>query len=184
MTKKYKRKAISKKLRFEVFKRDEFKCIYCGRKPPTVVLNIDHIDPVSKGGTNDINNLVTACFDCNNGKSNIKLDSLPGKLSDNIEMMHEKELQIKGYRAFIRKIRKRINKDIEDVATIYADYFKDYSLSDYFKTYSLKKFISELPKNEVEDAMEYACNKINDSDRAIPFFCKICWNKIKGRNYS
>jgi hypothetical protein len=184
MTKKYKRKAISKKLRFEVFKRDEFKCVYCGRKPPAVILNIDHIAPVSKGGTNDINNLVTACFDCNNGKSAIPLDIIPGKLSDNMEMMREKELQIKAYRAFIRKIRKRINKDIEDIETIYSDYFQGCVLYDNFKANGLKKFVLELPKDEIEDAMTYSCNKINDSERALTFFCKICWNKIKGRNYS
>ncbi|MCK4795228.1 MAG: HNH endonuclease [Desulfobacteraceae bacterium] len=49
-----KRKAISKKLRFEVFKRDSFTCQYCGRKSPDVLLEIDHIKPVSKEGKNDI----------------------------------------------------------------------------------------------------------------------------------
>lgn len=49
---KCKRKSISKKLRFEVFKRDKFTCQYCGRKAPDVVLQIDHISPVSKGGKN------------------------------------------------------------------------------------------------------------------------------------
>lgn len=62
------RKPISKKLRFEVFKRDSFICQYCGKSAPSVVLEVDHIEPVSKGGTNDILNLVTSCFDCNNGR--------------------------------------------------------------------------------------------------------------------
>lgn len=63
-----KRKSISKKLRFEVFKRDMFTCQYCGRKAPDVVLHIDHIKPVAKGGRNEIMNLVTSCIDCNLGK--------------------------------------------------------------------------------------------------------------------
>jgi hypothetical protein len=62
------REAISKKLRFEVFKRDSFTCQYCGKKAPDVILNCDHVNPVAEGGTTDILNLVTACFDCNNGK--------------------------------------------------------------------------------------------------------------------
>ncbi|MDE2468816.1 MAG: HNH endonuclease, partial [Bradyrhizobium sp.] len=62
------RKAISKKMRFSVFKRDCFKCQYCGKTPPTVVLEIDHIVPVSAGGENGIDNLLTACFECNRGK--------------------------------------------------------------------------------------------------------------------
>ena len=48
------RKSLSNKIRFEVFKRDNFTCQYCGRKAPEIVLNVDHIEPVSKGGTNDI----------------------------------------------------------------------------------------------------------------------------------
>lgn len=62
------RKPISKKLRFEIFKRDSFKCQYCGKSAPDVVLEIDHIIPVAHGGTNDIENLVTACRECNSGK--------------------------------------------------------------------------------------------------------------------
>jgi hypothetical protein len=60
--------AIGKTLRFEVFARDEFTCQYCGQRPPDVLLEVDHIHPVSKGGTDDSINLITACFDCNRGK--------------------------------------------------------------------------------------------------------------------
>lgn len=67
------RKTMSKKLRFEVFKRDAFTCQYCGKKAPDVVLEVDHIKPVSKGGKNELLNLVTACFECNRGKRNIEL---------------------------------------------------------------------------------------------------------------
>lgn len=49
-----KRKPLSKKVRFEIFKRDSFKCQYCGGASPEVVLHVDHINPVSKGGDNDI----------------------------------------------------------------------------------------------------------------------------------
>ena len=68
-----KRKSISKKVRFEVFKRDKFTCQYCGKSAPDVVLEVDHIKPVSKGGNNSMLNLVTACFECNRGKTNTEL---------------------------------------------------------------------------------------------------------------
>jgi hypothetical protein len=71
---KTKRKSITKKTRFEVFKRDSFKCQYCGECAPDVLLEVDHIDPVSKGGADEMVNLITACRSCNAGKSDRKLD--------------------------------------------------------------------------------------------------------------
>lgn len=68
------RKPLSKKTRFEVFKRDRFTCQYCGAKAPEVVLHVDHIHPVAQGGGNDILNLVTACAACNGGKGARRLD--------------------------------------------------------------------------------------------------------------
>ena len=63
-----KRKGLSKKTRFEVFKRDSFTCQYCGAKAPEVILHVDHIRPVDDGGENDILNLITSCQGCNSGK--------------------------------------------------------------------------------------------------------------------
>lgn len=68
---KIKRGSINVKLRFNVFKRDGYKCVICGRNAENgVILEIDHIKPFSKGGTSDISNLQTLCMDCNRGKSN------------------------------------------------------------------------------------------------------------------
>ena len=63
-----KRVGLSPKTRFKVFGRDDFTCQYCGRKPPETILEIDHIRPASKGGSDDEKNLRTACRDCNRGK--------------------------------------------------------------------------------------------------------------------
>jgi hypothetical protein len=59
---------VSKSVRFEVFARDAFTCQYCGQRPPEVILEVDHIHPHSKGGSDEIINLITACYDCNRGK--------------------------------------------------------------------------------------------------------------------
>lgn len=69
-----KRKALGKKVRFEVFKRDSFTCQYCGAQAPDTVLCVDHINPVAGGGDNDILNLITACEPCNLGKGARTLD--------------------------------------------------------------------------------------------------------------
>jgi len=61
-------RGISESLRFEVFQRDNHTCQYCGRKAPEVKLEVDHLLPVSKGGTDEFDNLVTSCRECNSGK--------------------------------------------------------------------------------------------------------------------
>ncbi len=63
------RQPVSKAVRFSVFERDNFTCHYCGAKGQNVELELDHVKPVSEGGSNSIRNLVTACRACNIGKS-------------------------------------------------------------------------------------------------------------------
>lgn len=66
------RKGISPKLRFAILARDKFACHYCGKIAPNTLLSVDHIIPVSKGGGNEESNLITACFECNAGKSDVE----------------------------------------------------------------------------------------------------------------
>lgn len=63
------------KLRFEIFKRDNFTCQYCGRnvKEDKIKIHCDHIIPRSKGGKNILENLTTACEECNLGKKDFLL---------------------------------------------------------------------------------------------------------------
>lgn len=74
-----KRTKISERTRFEVLKRDGFRCVYCGAGADTSTLHIDHRDPVANGGTDDASNLVTACKACNSGKGPIVLDKPDAK---------------------------------------------------------------------------------------------------------
>lgn len=63
------RKPIRKRVRFEVLHRADYTCQACGAKAADgAELHIDHIHPVSKGGTNDPANLQALCRDCNLGK--------------------------------------------------------------------------------------------------------------------
>lgn len=64
-----KRKGIQPGQRWRIFARDSFTCRYCGQQPPDVVLEVDHVVAVANSGSNDDDNLVTACVDCNRGKS-------------------------------------------------------------------------------------------------------------------
>lgn len=67
---KQERRKLTPKIRYQVLQRDNYTCQYCGRAVSDgVKLHIDHIKPVSKGGKTELSNLVTACQDCNLGKS-------------------------------------------------------------------------------------------------------------------
>jgi 5-methylcytosine-specific restriction endonuclease McrA len=74
--------AIGARIRFEVLKRDGFRCQYCGDEPPGVVLQVDHIRPSAKGGTDDMSNLISSCWPCNLGKGAIGLDESPSAIRE------------------------------------------------------------------------------------------------------
>lgn len=68
-----KRRSLNNSLRYDVMKRDKFKCKLCGKSPAThadVILEVDHIKSSTKGGGNSLDNLRTLCRICNNGKRN------------------------------------------------------------------------------------------------------------------
>lgn len=90
------RKPIKKSVRFEVFKRDNFTCQYCGGTAPEVVLHIDHINPVAGGGDNDILNMVTSCEPCNLGKGAKTLDdrSAIARQREQLEALNERREQL------------------------------------------------------------------------------------------
>jgi len=69
---KRRRTRVPRGLRHEVFKRDNYTCVECGaKKEDGATLHIDHKIPVSKGGTDELENLQTLCSDCNLNKSDV-----------------------------------------------------------------------------------------------------------------
>lgn len=66
--------AVSKRLRYEVLRRDQYRCRYCGATAATATLTIDHVTPVALGGKDEMANLVTACEPCNAGKTSTAPD--------------------------------------------------------------------------------------------------------------
>lgn len=176
---KKKRQAISKKTRFEVFKRDGFSCQYCGAHPPAVTLQVDHIVAVAKGGDNGMDNLITACQPCNLGKSANSLTDVPQSLKTKAADIAEREEQLKGYHAVIEGRRHRIDDESWGVAEVLRPgcsqkgFPKDWRLS-------IRSFLEKLDYWTVLGAMERAAIKQPYSEsHAFRYFCGICWNKIK-----
>lgn len=69
------RKPISRSLRFQVLRRDNHTCRYCGATAPDAKITVDHVVPVALGGTDTADNLVAACSDCNAGKAATPADA-------------------------------------------------------------------------------------------------------------
>ena len=175
------RESISKKKRFEIFKRDLFSCQYCGSKPPNVLLEVDHILPVSKGGKNHDANLITSCFDCNRGKGAGLISKIEICSVLNIEAIKEKEKQYKLFIKFTNSIESLKKLEIREVEEIYEETFPNYCLTEKFKISSVRPFIDKLGLNNVKQAMAIACDKISHNEnKALSYFCGICWNKIRG----
>jgi hypothetical protein len=144
-----------------------------------VTLEVDHIIPVVSGGKNTEDNLITACFDCNRGKAGNELTQVSESLQDKAKRVREKEKQYLAFRALQDGIEERVQEDIIRVANIFSVRYSPYVLTENFKNGSLRKFIDTLGVNAVERAMHVTCGKILYEQKAVKYFCGICWNEIK-----
>lgn len=170
----------SKKIRFDVFKRDNFTCQYCGRTPPAVVLELDHVIPKGKGGPDTIDNYITACFDCNRGKGKHTLDTTIPGVDERIKLLKEKRLQLKAFNRLIEKQEQEFAYYIACVIQTFHSSFPDLLPTTRFTDVTIKRFVTLLPIAKLEEAMALACStKPNDPEKALRYFCGICWNWIK-----
>jgi len=174
------RKAISKKLRFDIFKRDEFTCAYCGSTPPNVILQVDHIHPVAEGGLNHIDNLITSCQPCNIGKGANVLTNIPISLKDKASFVLEKEEQIKAYYKVMQEQEDRLNDEMWLIADI-IDSGSPTKGMDKGWLSSIKKFLKQLNYFEVLEAAEIARAKFKwGGKKTFLYFCGVCHRKIRG----
>jgi hypothetical protein len=151
--------ALSVRTRFEVFKRDDFTCRYCGKKSPEVVLEVDHVVPVVEGGSDDAMNLVTSCWACNSGKSSVPLNQvMTGEdPHDRAIQLLEQERQLREYNEVLRAMRERREADVNAL----HDYWYE-STSNVFDDREHVWLLNELERTPVEQirrAMEIAINR-------------------------
>lgn len=175
------RKPIPKSLRFEVFKRDKFACQYCGRTAPDVILEIDHIMPVSKGGSNDIMNLVTSCRDCNRGKTDRELgdNAAIKKQRQQLEELQERREQLELMLRWREELSKQIEIEINAVDGLYNVYLDEH-LTDTGKRI-VRKQIMRFGFSEVYQATEYALAKYGTRTN-VEKIGGICFNRMKERD--
>lgn len=114
---------LSKGKRFDIFRRDGFTCQYCGEQPPNVVLHVDHIMPVSRGGANDDMNLITSCADCNIGKG-AKILTNPQKPDADLEWLEiqQEVAELNRYQQALQEKRFILDSIVESLQAVWQDY--------------------------------------------------------------
>jgi hypothetical protein len=176
-----KRQAIGKKLRFEVFKRDGFKCQYCGKSAPDVVLHVDHINPVSHGGQNGILNLITSCLDCNLGKSDRLLDddSAVAKQREQLQALSERREQLKMMLEWRDGLQKIDDEALEAACDAWATIVPGWSVNDRGQKILrglLRKYGLPLLLQGMDDATYYV--KYDKDGKIYPDSVERAFSKI------
>ena len=173
---KVKRKAVSKKTRFEVFKRDSFTCQYCGRKAPDIVLHIEHITPVSKGGKNTLMNLVTSCVECNLGKGARKLsdNSTVEKAQKQAELLQDRREQIEMIRDWHLSLVNQSSVEIEAVNSLYlALTNNEKCIADWYKP-EVGKLIKKFGLDTVLQSLRDGAVSYGEPNKALNKLGGIC----------
>lgn len=162
------RKSITKKSRFEVFKRDSFKCQYCGASAPDVILHVDHIHPVSKGGDNDITNLITSCFDCNMGKKHRLLNdkTVIAKQKAQLDEINEKRLQLEQMLKWRKELQSIEKTTLKVAVDEWHQMIDGYQLNEVGED-KLSKLINKFGLNNVLDAMQIASKYFDKSSGEV-----------------
>lgn len=175
--------AISKRVRFEVLKRDGFRCRYCGATPDQAELRVDHVIPAALGGSDDPSNLATACEPCNTGKTSSNLDD---PIVDDIAAGAERLAD-----ALRIVIADRIAERDEALAACrhYRDHVwagftgpndETLPLPDDWRD-SIRRFLGlGLDMTDLEEFTHtaMAARKI-PNHRVFSYFCGIAWNTIR-----
>lgn len=146
-------------LRFEILRRDNWTCGYCGRHAPEVRLQVDHIKSRANGGTDDPANLITSCSDCNAGKGSAPLGSVPASAS---EVAHREALTAKRASHIRARWQERSRVIPPDQSTV-------------------ERFLRQLEFEDVLEAAEAATRPWEIRDREA-YFCACCLKKIRSRS--
>jgi hypothetical protein len=175
--------AVSKRLRFEILRRDNHACRYCGATAPEAKLTVDHVIPVALGGGDIPENLVTACWDCNSGKSSVPADA---------PLLADVEADALRWSRAMTQVAAIRAQEIESRAFI-ADWFKNLWQAWHYGpdrnpipapdggfTAVLKFFDAGLTEIEIEDLLNVAMRASHISpDSTWRYFCGCCWKRIR-----
>lgn len=175
--------AVSRRLRFEILRRDGHTCRYCGAKAPDVQLTVDHVVPIALGGGDDPSNLVTACQGCNAGKSSMPADAAMVEDVDATAMMFSWAIERAAERRREAIIDLRL--DLDEFREMWLSW--KYGPQDDRKTVplddswadSVERFMaSGLNLEDLRHLIEVAMRSKAVLSEKWRYFCGCCWRTI------
>lgn len=177
------RKSISTGTRFEILKRDKFTCKYCGRSSPEVTLHVDHIIAPINGGDSSASNLVTACQDCNIGKSDKSLDVFPEALPSQAESLQEKLLINQKFHNLPANSRTEVHMQFETISNYWSSWgnkLLEPSQVPPLPAFSVKRMIHRLPIPILLECIDITWEKFQSGRIKTPlniyrYFHRTCW---------
>lgn len=176
--------AISKRLRFEVLRRDNHACRYCGACAPDVILTVDHVLPTALGGGDEPGNLATACKDCNAGKAASNPDA---PLVADVKADALRWGQAMREAAGLRRAQLSALKDYADgIDAIWQFYAKESGLGfRYEMPLDWEQTVEQFYVNNVSfEEWDYAISRAIRNRKVSPYkawtyMCGIMWNRLR-----
>ena len=166
---------VGKTARFEVFRRDNFTCKYCGQSAPDVPLDIDHVIPVSLGGADTPSNLVTACKDCNQGKASRPMDDpFAEKVNEDAAGWAEAMRRASEER---RKVREIEIRNAQEFYSLWSEYGPATDLPRDFPQTVTRFLRLGLEKSDLAELVVSVDHRgVRDPWR---YFCGACHNRVR-----
>lgn len=171
---------MSRRLRFEVLRRDGYTCRYCGAKAPDVTLTVDHVVPIALGGDDDPRNLVTACQPCNAGKSSVPADAeLVADVDATAMLFAQAAERVAERRRADRTIVEGIIAGVDEVWSTYHNHRGDPIDRDPGWAATIDTFIGRgLNLDDLTYYVRVAMGSRAHHDDVWRYFCGCCWREL------
>jgi hypothetical protein len=162
--------AVSKRTRFEVLRRDNYTCRYC--RSVDNPLRVDHVTPVTLGGTDDPGNLVAACQDCNAGKASSTLDA------ETVADIHDDAVRWSSAMQQAAAILEAKASESDQYLGAFLSVWGMRYLPPTLEHSVARFYQMGLPESVMVDAALYATSARGIQDRGS-YFAGICWKRIR-----
>lgn len=179
---------ISRALRYQILRRDNHACRYCGATALDGRLTVDHVLPTALGGSDDPTNLVTACSACNAGKAATPPDA--PLLVDVAEDARRWALAMRSVASTAIADRERRLERRATVDALWHEFAEKARIGHYASSYRPEDWEVSVDRLasagaqliDFTDAIEITMSKTQVSARDLwRYMCGIIWRRLEER---